>query len=132
MGLQPFLERRQILAPVERAVHEVLVTLGGTTGEGTEIGQVMGMDLHRRCRLPAQQTGDAEPENHPGPPRIRPSAHQRPAEGAGENVEHRIRGQDVPVTDVEVAGQREPPVNPKQRPQGRDPVKVPAQPRAGG
>jgi len=55
---QPLLEPGQVLAPVERAIHQVLVPFSGTAHDRAEVGEVVRLNGRGDFGVPAQQTGE--------------------------------------------------------------------------
>ena len=91
--VQPAVQRRQVLPPVERTVHGQPVGAGRAARRLVEKSQVVRPDGKRRDGLRREQ------DQRQHEPAARP-----PGEAPERDEQHRIDRQDVAVTDVEVAG----------------------------
>jgi hypothetical protein len=92
-------EQGQVLAPVERAVHEMAPALSRSAGERAEIRQVVRAHGERVDELAAER----DEHERAGPARC---AVQPGGGGAGEDEGRGIERQQVAVPDVEVRAQR--------------------------
>src|SRR5687768_7135324 len=97
--VEPALQPRQILAPVERTVDQVLPAVFGSTDGLIEVGEIVWPDHERFAGVPHYRASDTPGDERPA--QINPLA-----EPAGRNKEHRVGGQDMAMAYVKIARQR--------------------------
>ena len=98
--VHPFPEALEVLTPIEVRVDQQTEAVARTAPELVEIGQMVGVDAQRAHRVPAQQNA----EDHA--PR-RPPAGEASASLSRRREQKGVDRQQVPVADLQAAGDGE-------------------------